>query len=70
MFPQVRDMSHKITKVLKGRLYRDYIGTAIGLIKGNTRDLDYSSYEGCWVGGSPKLPLGLRLTIYGSGVGV
>ena len=32
------------SKLLKVELYRDYIGAAIRLIKGNTRGFDYSSF--------------------------
>ena len=32
------------SKLLKGGYMGDYIGTTIGVIKGDTRSLDYSSY--------------------------
>ena len=37
-------MSHSLNS-LKGGYIRDYIGTTIGVIKGDTRSLDYSSHR-------------------------
>ena len=37
-------MSYSLTS-LKGGYIGDYMGTSIGVIKGDTRSLDYSSYE-------------------------
>ena len=36
-------MSHSLNSLMGGNI-RDYIGTTIGDIKGDTRSLDYSSY--------------------------
>ena len=37
-------MSHSLNSLKEGYI-GDYLGTTIGLIKGDTRSLDYSSYE-------------------------